>query len=201
MRKPPNIVPASLPMLLLVLLYGLPGVVTADSDFDPYREYRGEDTTDEFEYDDSQDIPWIENETEVLAPPRDEDLVQVAVDRLPAEMELLIDERRITVNPDDRVIRLWLVVRSRAGVSNGSFEGYRCETREFKVYAYANTGRTPPVSKAKRPRWQAIGKRLSGNYRLELLQDYFCGLGGTRDADEIRYALRGEIERETFFKN
>ena len=37
--------------------------------------------------------------------------------------------------------------------------------------------------------------------RLELLQDYFCSLGGARDPDEIRLALRGEIERETFFKN
>ena len=188
-------------MLLLMWLCGLPGVVSADSDPDPYREFRGEDTSDEFDYDDSKDIPWIENETEVLAPPRDEDLVPVSVDRLPAEMELLIDERRITVNPDDRVVRLWLVLRSRAGVNNGSFEGFRCETMEYKVYAYANSGRSPPVSKAKRPSWRAVGKRVSSNYRLELLQDYFCGLGGTRNADEIRLALRGQIERETFFKN
>ena len=190
-----------LPMLLLALLCGLPGIVTADKDFDPYREFRGEDTSEEFDYDDSQDIPWIENETEVLAPPRDEDLVPVSIDRLPAEMELLIDERRITFNPDDRVIRLWLVLRSRAGVNNGSFEGFRCETMEYKVYAYANSSRTPAVSKAKRPSWRAVGKLLSSNYRLELLQDYFCSLGGARDPDEIRLALRSEIERETFFKN
>lgn len=201
MRKPKETGSARLPALLLVLLSWMAGIVMADKDVDPYYEYRDEVERGEFSYDDSQDIPWIENETEVLAAPREEDLVRVGMDRMPPGLQLLIDARRLTVDPDDRIIRLWVVVRSEAGVDNGSFEGFRCATREYKVYAYSNSSRVPPVSKAKRPRWRTISKLRSGNYRLELMQDYFCGLGGARSADEIRVALSDEIERETFFTN
>ncbi len=202
MRNPQDTCSARLTALLLFLLCGMSGIVVADKDADPYYDYRDEVERGEFSYDDSQDIPWIENETEVLAAPREEDLVRVGMDLMPPGLELLIDARRLTVDPGDRIIRLWMVVRSRAGVDNGSFEGFRCATREYKVYAYSNPSRLPPVTKAKRPRWRPISKALrSGNYRLELLQDYFCGLGGTRNAHEIRVALDNEIERETFFKN
>ena len=106
-------------LAIALLLVNAGNALAADVIVDPYYDYRDEIGRGEFSYDDSQDIPWIENETEVLAPPRDEDLVPVSIDRLPAEMELLIDERRITFNPDDRVIRLWLVLRSRAGGREG----------------------------------------------------------------------------------
>ena len=201
MHIPPDTRSVRLPALLLVMLLGLTGIAVADRDADPVYEYRDEVERGEFSYDDSQDIPWIENETEVLAAPREEDLVRVGVDQMPPGLELLIDARRLTVDPDDRIIRLWMVVRSEAGVDNGSFEGFRCATREYKVYAFSNASRTPPVTKAKRPRWRPISRRRGGNYRLELLQDYFCGLGGARSADEIRVALNHEIERETFFQN
>ncbi len=201
MHNPSTICSARLPALLFALLFGLPGIVAADKDADPYYEYRDEIERGEFSYDDSQDIPWIENETEVLASPREEDLVRVAIDQMPPGMSLFIDSRRLTMNPADRVIRLWLVVRSEAGVDNGSFEGFRCATREYKVYAYSNPSRTPPVTKAKRPRWRSISRLRSSNYRLELLQDYFCSHGRARSANEIRLALNDEIERDTFFTN
>ena len=123
------------------------------------------------------------------------------MDRLPPGMQLLIDTRRLSVDPNDGVVRLWMVIRSQAGADNGSFEGYRCDTREYKVYAHANSRRTPPVTKSKRPRWRQIGVERGTNYRLELLKDYFCGIRGTRNADEIRLALSGEFKRETFFSN
>lgn len=168
---------------------------------DPYYEYRDEVGRGEYNYDDSQDIPWIENETEVLAMPKAEDLVPVQMDQLPAGMQLLIDKSRITVNPQDRVVRVWLWIRSDSGAENGTFEGYRCETREYKVYAYANPRRDPPVSKAKKARWLPAKEMRFGNYRLELLKDYFCGIRGTRSADEISDYLTGTYRRETFISN
>lgn len=186
----------------LSLLLSLAPVVPAIDDIvDPYWEYRDEVSRGEFSYDDSEDIPWIENETEVLALPDADDLVPVAIDQMPPGLQLLVDVSRITVDPKDRVVRLWLWVRSTQGAENGSFEGYRCETGEYKVYAYANPKREPPVTKAKRPVWREVPPRGRGNYRYELLGDYFCGIRGTRKPDEIRQYMTGEFRRETFMSN
>jgi len=176
--------------------------IAADgADPDPYWEYRDEVDRGEFRYDDSQDIPWIENETEVLAVPREEDLVQLDINQSPPGLQVWIDRSRITVDPKDRVVRLWVVMRSEQGVQNGTFEGYRCDTGEYKIYAYSNPHRKPPVSKANRPVWQEVGGRRGINYRSEMMSDYFCGLRGVRTEAEIRDAIDGRLERDSFFYN
>lgn len=197
-----TLTPAALRLCAAACLFACLGnAYAADVIIDPYYDYRDDVERGEFQYDETQDIPWIENETEILALPKDEDLDEVDLDQLPDGMRLYIDKRRLTVGDDDRVIRLWIVVRSDSGSENGTYEGYRCESDEFKVYAYANPRRKPPVSKAKRPRWQYAKESRFGNYRRELLRDYFCGIRGTRTADEIRDAVSGEFERETFVTN
>ncbi len=187
--------------LRCLVLCGLLSVPAMARDADPYYEHRDEVDRGEFQYDDSEDIPWIENETEVLAVPEEDDLVELDIDSIPSGLHLSVDMSRITVGEKDRVVRLWLWVRSDQGAENGSFEGYRCETREYKVYAYANPKRSPPVSKAKRPRWLSAQSGLRRNYRAELLQDYFCGIRGTRKPDEIVQAMTGTFERETFMSH
>lgn len=187
---------------LSLLLAGSPQpAVAADVDIDPYGEYRDEGETGVFQYDDSQDIPWIESETEILALPREQDLVEIDVAELPPGMKLLIDTRRISVNPDDRAVRLWLVLRSDSGVDNGSYEGFRCILNQYKVYAYATPRRTPPVSKTNRPSWRDLSKNPRGNYRRELLQEYFCTIRGVRAESEIRVALTRGVERDTWLHN
>ena len=54
--------------LVLALLYGAT-VHANDPVTDPYWEYRDEVGRGEFSYDDSQEVPWIENETQVTALP------------------------------------------------------------------------------------------------------------------------------------
>lgn len=189
---------ARLCAVVLLSLQVVQPAIARDLIIDPYYEYRDEVERGEFQYDDSLDTPWIENETEVLAPPEDEDLVAVDIDRLPPGMRVFIDQRRITVNPEDRVVRLWLVLKSDGGAVNGSFEGFRCEGRQYKVYAYSNPARKPPVSKAKRPLWRDAGTLRAGNYRAELLNDYFCGRYGTLEAHEIHRALAGDVSHDYF---
>lgn len=173
----------------------------AGDSVDPYYEYRDEVGRGEFSYDDSRDIPWIENETEVLAMPSQQDLTEIGLDQKPEGVTFLVDKSRITVDPDDRVVRVWLWARSNTGFESGTFEGYRCETREYKVYAYAKPNREPPVKKAKKPRWKTIRGRGIGNYRGELLDDYFCSIRGTRSAREIADVLTGEFNQEYFMSN
>ena len=176
-------------------------VMARDIIVDPYHEHRDEVERGEFQYDDSKDVPWIENEAEVLAVPEEDDLVEVDIDSIAPGLRLLVDKSRITVGEKDRVIRLWLWVRSNQGAENGSFEGFRCETREYRVYAYANPDRSPPVSKAKRSRWLPAKSGSRSNYRTELLQDYFCGIRGARKPNEIAQAMTGTFERETFMSH
>lgn len=172
--------------------------IARDLVIDPYDEYRDEVGRGEYQYDDSQDIPWIENETEVLAMPVEDDLVQIDIDQMPPGLELWADAGRITVNPEDRVVRLWLWVRSKQGAENGSFEGFRCETLEYKVYAFANPRREPAVTKARSPTWRKVSQRRNGNYRRELLLEYFCTHHRTLKADEIRQMFAGNYRPEIF---
>lgn len=182
-------------VLGLLLATGIAGA--EDVIIDPYYDYRTDYDRGQFGYDDSEDIPWIENETEILALPEDDNLREIVVDQLPKGMTLFIDDSRITVGEKDRVIRAWLVVRSAAGAENGTYEGYRCETFEYKVYAHATPRRDPPVTKARRPVWRFADASRQGSYRLELLKDYFCELRGTRSVDAIRTAIREPYRRAT----
>lgn len=190
------------PFLTLVLAVFVTSVQPSfarDAIVDPVFEYLDESETGEYNYDDSQDIPWIENETEVLALPKPEDLVVVKLEQLPAGMQLSLDASRITVNPDDRVVRAWLWMRSGSGAENGTFEGFRCDTREHKTYAYGGHHRKPQVTKSKRPRWREAPKTVRDNYRRELMDEYLCGYGGFRDADLIRAYLSGDERGESIF--
>jgi len=118
------------------------------------------------------------------------------MDQLPPGMTMLIDKSRITVDPEDRVVRAWLWTRSNSGFESGTFEGYRCSTKEYKVYANAKPNRDPVVRKAKKPRWKAIKNTREGNYRLELIRDYFCGFREFRNANQIVDSLSGEFRRD-----
>ena len=182
----------------LVLLSWAALVPAMDEVTDPYWEYRDEVGRGEFSYDDSQDIPWIENETEVLALPTEDNLWQVNMDSLPPGFKLFVDRSRITVGPGDYVVRMWLWLRNGDGVEKGTFEGYRCETGEYKVYAYANPRREPAVRIDKRAKWRPAKTGSRKTYRHELLNDYLCGIRGTRSARDIQQVMTGPYEREYF---
>jgi hypothetical protein len=172
--------------------------VAVDDIVDPYSEYRDEVDTGVFSYDSSEDVPWIENETEVLALPSEQHLVPLELDMLPDQFELFVDRSRITVGEEDRVVRMWLWVRSNQGNETGTFEGFRCATGEYKIYAHANPGREPPVRIAKRARWKPVRPGDIETYRWELLRDYLCSIRGTRSPREIQDYMTGEFKRETF---
>lgn len=188
------------PLSLLPLLMLLPWALALANDpvTDPYWEYRDEVGRGEFSYDDSQDVPWIENETEVPAMPAFDELHRLKMDLLPREFELFVDRDRITVGPEDYVVRMWLWVRSDHGNETGTFEGFRCETGEYKIYAYANPRRDPPVRVHNRAKWRPVGAGGQATYRSELLRDYLCGIRGTRQAREIQAFMTGEFKREHF---
>ncbi len=159
---------------------------------DPFDEYRGGPVEKDFEYDDSNDKKWSESAAELPPLPREDGLLQVKLDRLPAGMTAFMDTRSLQLDPADGVYRFWLVIRSRSGSYNASFEGLRCETREFKVYGYGNPQRSPPVHRADQPSWQPVGKPREGTYRAELMQTLLCDHWGKPEPrQQVIDVLRG----------
>lgn len=160
--------------------------------FDPLEKYYGEDDRGEFEnYDDSQDKPWEESRLGKLALPDDATLLEVKIDRLPPGMTLYLDEDSLSLDGNDGVLRMWLVVKSASGAYNATFEGFRCETREYKVYAYGNPRRAQKVRRAPKAAWKTLrgGGRL--NYRKELYGTLLCDGKGPQKVEDIIATLKG----------
>lgn len=188
-----------LPVFVAALAIGCSGsgnrsTGTGDVIVDPYWEYRDEVERGEFSYDDSEDVPWIETETAVPEPPETGRMFSLRLDTLPPDFDLLVDRDGITIGEEDRIVRLWLQVVSRQGSATSSYEGYRCNTAEYKVFAYANPARHEPMRVVKRARWRSVDGPAGPTYRGELLRDYLCGLRGTRSVIEIQQAMTGSFD-------
>ncbi len=72
---------------------------------------------------------------------------------------------------DDKVVRYVLKISSPEGAENVSFQGLRCETGEFKLYAIGR-----PAEKTWSPTRNSEWKRLQpGHYaQVALARDYLC---------------------------
>lgn len=159
--------------------------VMADSSLENLEAERGNPN-----YDESLVAPWIEQEIQIPDPPEPGDLHPLQLTGLPPGFKLFLDLDGITFNAKDGVIRLWMVLRSSAGNDNTSYEGYRCSTGEYKVFAYANARRDPPVRQMTRSTWRSPRGERSTNYRRYLMDQTLCGLRGARPPVEIQQAVR-----------
>lgn len=173
-------------IVLLGLLIATQSFAASDVS-DPYSEY-----AEKSDYDENLEVPWIELETRVNKLPADEDLVPVRMSTLPPGMQLSIDIENATLS-EDRVTRLWFVVGSESGAYNGSYEALRCESNEYKVYAYGNPKRTKPIRTVKFPSWRGV---KVGNYRNELMLDYFCNGSLQRPLSDVKESLERDFTQD-----
>lgn len=89
----------------------------------------------------------------------------------------------------DGVVRYVLVVRTSGGATNVTYEGMRCDTREYKIYATGQRDGTWAV--ARHSVWRPIENKPTNRYHAALSRDYFCPVGNAiSTADEGREALR-----------
>jgi hypothetical protein len=108
-------------------------------------------------------------------------------------------ERKSLHTGEDGVTRFVIVINSRQGVSNSSYEGFRCGEREYKVYAYGSgRGLTPSPG----GEWQPIPK-TSGDYRAVLYDDLICNLlsGQANPPAAVFQAMRSGRKVATPFIN
>lgn len=130
---------------------------------------------------------WKEEEVAFPAFPRDEDLREFYVSELTAH-RFFIDGASLNAGKDG-VVRYTLVVRTRGGATNISFEGIHCERREFRIYATGQ--RNGSWVSARQGQWRPIENKPMNRHHAALSRELFCP-GGTpiRSADEGREALR-----------
>jgi len=157
-------------LLWLLLVISLPVV----ADTTPLGSILG-DEDDSNGYDSSGDKPWQEGVVKQIPPlPADGQLLQVPIDALPQGLKLFLDKRSLHLSDKDQTLRFWVVIRSPAGAYNATYEGLRCDTGEFKIYAYGRQHANPQVRLAPKPVWHPIGVLPGDHFRRELAKDYLC---------------------------
>ena len=113
-------------------------------------------------------LNWKEGDIKLPAFPSDEGLIQFHVSGA-SSFKFYIDAASVLPGPDG-VVRYTLVARSPGGVSNISYEGIRCATSSWKMYALGNDGRWSE----KQTEWRDIEPRSVQRWHLELRHRYFC---------------------------
>ncbi len=121
-------------------------------------------------FDETKAEKWKELESPLPAWPEDARLIPV---RMPVTytLKVYIDEKSVS-RMADGLARFTLVVESSSGVRNVFFEGYNCETREYKMYAIGTPDKTfEPV---KKPKWVRVPYYEVNAFRFKLLRNYVC---------------------------
>jgi hypothetical protein len=131
--------------------------------------------------------PWIEIATPLPQYPEPENYLPFEVNAT-TPFQFFVDAKSISVGADD-VVRYSLIAKSPEGASNVSFEGMRCSTRQYRVYAIGRADKT--WSEVRRSRWESIESTVDTVQRLVLFKDFFCpNLWSIASGEEGVQALR-----------
>lgn len=133
------------------------------------------------------ELKWQEQEVSFPQLPKDEAWFAFDARTLSAH-HYYVDLASLSVGGDG-VVRYVLMLETQGGARNISFEGMRCSTREWRLYATARRDGT--WVKSRNEAWERLRDGASGRHRVTLFTDYFCP-GGViaRDAGEVQGALR-----------
>jgi len=105
-----------------------------------------------------------EGDLQLPAYPKKEALIEFRISD-PGSFRYFVDPAAISIGKDE-VVRYTLVVRSSSGVDNVSYEGMRCSSGSYKVFAYGNDGKWSPSSGD----WRDTALR----WEFELRTRYLC---------------------------
>jgi len=152
-------------IFLLFVLVGISSVATAKEwEDNPHLRDRNPNV---------EEYVWKEERVVIPPYPKEGDLQEFPVDQPQNRFTYYVDRASLTVGKDD-IVRYTVVVRSRSGAENVMHEGVRCQTKEYKGYAFGN-GRGA-YRKARKPMWRIISKRKHNFFRHTLVTDYLCNV-------------------------
>lgn len=104
------------------------------------------------------------------AAPKKENLLPFYVSAT-TTMNFALDGQSLSVDTEG-VVRYVLVVTSRSGAINASYEGIRCPTGEKKLIALGQADGS--WSRARRDRWEPIAEGGGNRQHAALALEYFC---------------------------
>jgi hypothetical protein len=138
------------------------------------------------DWEEKQDrLNWKPNQLKLPAWHKADALIEFQVSSASA-FRFYIDAASLSV-AGDGVVRYTLVARSPSGFENVSYEGIRCESNTYVVFAHGNDGKWREVP----PDWKRIELRDIARWRNVLHADLFCPAGAIiASADEGLRALR-----------
>jgi hypothetical protein len=113
-------------------------------------------------------LNWKEAQVKLPPYPRDADLIEFQVSS-GATFRFFVDAASVSV-ADDGVVRYTLVARSPSGVANVSFEGIRCVSRSYKVFARGTGGAWSRTQ----GEWREIEIKTIQRWHNVLYWDYLC---------------------------
>jgi hypothetical protein len=130
---------------------------------------------------------WKEHDVFLPSAPSREGFRRVEITGMGDSM-FLVDASSVTVS-DDGVVRLALAIISERGHGNFFYEGYRCETSEYKSYAFSS-GYDQEWTALRSAMWRPVVPRKHYNYRSDLLRHYICSSNFNLSSEEqIKDAL------------
>lgn len=123
--------------------------------------------------DDPDAPPWEEEAVQLPAYPQEANLREFYVSPTTTH-KFFIDASTLSVGKD-RVVRYVLVVRTRGGATNTTYEGMRCESGEYKIFATGHRDGTWVLARGST--WRPIENKPTNRQHAALSREYFCPVG------------------------
>jgi len=176
--------------MVCVLLLSAGSLRAAFGDDDVY----GEDAIKAYK-DRLPDEPKWKEQGLVMPPyPQEDNLIEVDIERYDYPYRVFVDSGSLSVG-EDRVVRYTVVLRSKSGVDNVSFEGVRCTSHQYKRYAYGSAGKFHAVPGAE---WKYLRRDRQDVYHNVLANDYLCPVPAGDPVPQLITKLKGNIDRFIF---
>jgi hypothetical protein len=120
--------------------------------------------------DDPDAVRWQEEAIQLPPFPEEKNLREFYVSEMTSH-RFFIDE--VSLQPGkDGVVRYVLVVRTRGGATNITYEGMHCGSQEFKLYASGRQDQT--WGEVRKSAWRPIENKPLNRYHAALSRDLFC---------------------------
>lgn len=129
------------------------------------------DDPHELENPNVEEYVWQEGKTELPDYPVEKNLIEFESEAVNSRFRYFIDKNSISISKADGIVRYTLVIRSDRGSNNVSHEGMRCQSGEYKIYAYGSKDKFRMV---KTPKWRVIQNKANYSFRKVLFNDAMC---------------------------
>ena len=128
---------------------------------------------------------WEERAVRLPPYPREDDLISLDTD-FPG-YRYFIDPASVSVGKKDQVARYTVIIESIDGVRNVFYEGMRCDSRQYKTYAYGSAD--GPFHEMPDADWKYIRSEAAFRYRRDLVDFYVC------DGPIVRFNAKEIVKR------